>query len=256
MAARQYLVRKDAYDARDHHAMRSLAPLPSAVNLSQYLGAVKDQGQMGSCTGNAGAGFLTTLFKAQQKSAYEFSALFLYAEERIKNGTFPEDSGSDSRTLMQVLNQYGCCLEQVDPYSDTAAADRPTDNMINAAARFKIGAYHRVLLGDSLATLKSVLASGYCVVIGVPVYQALESEQVLDTGVLPIPGPGETSIGGHEMLVYGYDDAQGVQLVRNSWGASWGKGGNLTMPYGYYDAVGGDAYCDSWVGHFGAPWKG
>ena len=264
---RIFKVRKDKLDLRDHLAMRSAATLSYAVNLSANLGPVRDQGQVGSCTGQAGSGWMDWLFATFRQyflhaptGAIEFSALFLYAQERLKNHTFPDDSGSDSRTLMQVLNQIGICLNAVDPYVDTAIANQPSADMIAAAGLFKIGAYHRVLFDDGLATAKSVLASGYCRVIGIPVYQSIQSDEVAETGLLPIPSSTETPVGGHEMLVWGYDDsvkigtAQGAEQVRNSWGADWGIKGNLRIPYDYYAAVGGNDTCDSWVGHMGKPW--
>jgi hypothetical protein len=62
-----------------------------------------------------------------------FSSLFLYAKERMANGDFPTDSGSDSRTLFQVLQQIGICLESADPYSDTAIGQTPTPQMVAQA---------------------------------------------------------------------------------------------------------------------------
>jgi hypothetical protein len=252
---------KDSFDVRDHLAMRSLAPIPAVVSMKSSLGPVRDQGSSGSCTGQSGAGWLdwlytafTAAFPTKVPGTVEFSALFLYAQERLKNGTFPADSGSDSRTLFQVLNQIGLCLDSADPFVDTAISAMPTAAMDADAAPFKIGAYHRVLFDDGLATAKSVLASGYCRTIGIPVYQAIQSDEVAETGILPIPGRNETPIGGHELLVYGYDDTKGWELVRNSWGSAWGIAGDLMIPYGYYDAVGGNDTCDSWVGHMGQPW--
>jgi C1A family cysteine protease len=48
-----------------------------------------------------------------------------------------------------------------------------------------------------------------------------------------MPGPEERLLGGHAVMAVGYD-AQGQRfLVRNSWGARWGKGGYFWMPYAY-----------------------
>ncbi len=260
-------LRKDKSDTRDHLAMRSLAKLPSSVMAGANLGPVRDQGNSGSCTGQAGAGFMDWLYLAMRQyfpdktlTDVEFSALFLYAEERMKDGSFPQDYGSDSRTLFRVLNQVGICTNALDPFVDTALGEHPTDAMIAAAAQFKVGAYHRILYDAGVMTAKSVLASGYCFTMGIPVYQALESDEVAATGLLPVPAATDTSIGGHELLVYGYDDERtvgthvGALKVRNSWGKSWGLSGNLHIPYDYFAAVGGNDTCDAWVGHMGKPW--
>ena len=68
---------------------------------------------------------------------------------------------------------------------------------------------------------------------GFTVYEAFESQQVAQTGVLNMPQPGERSMGGHAVMAAGYDDAQKRFIVRNSWGTGWGQNGYFTMPYDY-----------------------
>lgn len=44
--------------------------------------------------------------------------------------------------------------------------------------------------------------------------------------------PTNTSVGGHFMLVIGYDDARSAWLVKNSWGTGWGESGFAWIGYG------------------------
>ena len=85
----------------------------------------------------------------------------------------------------------------------------------------------------NLDEIKSCLASGYPVAFGFVAYPDLESEKVATTGKLPLPAKGEQSIGGHEVLMVGYDDATQLFKVRNSWGPGWGLNGYFLMPYAY-----------------------
>ncbi len=55
------------------------------------------------------------------------------------------------------------------------------------------------------------------------------------TGIVPMPGGNEKSLGGHAVLAVGYDDTKQMFLVRNSWGNGWGIGGYFWMPYQYLD---------------------
>jgi C1A family cysteine protease len=78
-----------------------------------------------------------------------------------------------------------------------------------------------------------VLASGLPIVVGFTVYQSFESDQVTETGIVPVPGHHEQVVGGHAVLVVGYDDSQSRFIVRNSWGDQWGLHGYFLMPYAY-----------------------
>jgi C1A family cysteine protease len=60
-----------------------------------------------------------------------------------------------------------------------------------------------------------------------------------------MPSRGEEVVGGHAVLVVGYDDAQKRFIVRNSWGSEWGMGGHYTLPYDYI--VNPDLATDFWT---------
>jgi C1A family cysteine protease len=65
------------------------------------------------------------------------------------------------------------------------------------------------------------------------VYSSFESEQVAKTGIVPMPEPAEQVMGGHCVVAVGYDNSTRNFIIRNSWGAGWGKGGYCMMPYEY-----------------------
>jgi len=97
------------------------------------------------------------------------------------------------------------------------------------AMNYKIAAYHRVV---SLVDLKTALADGYPVVLGIMVCESFESSQVEATGIVPLPKRGEQCLGGHAVLAVGFtDDAKrtgtGMVICRNSWGDNWGDKGYL-----------------------------
>ena len=88
--------------------------------------------------------------------------------------------------------------------------------------------------------MKTSLINGHPFVFGVAVYNSFISQQVENTGIVPMPTMGESMLGGHAMLAVGYNDITQRFLVRNSWGKSWGlKEGNLqgycTIPYAYLE---------------------
>jgi C1A family cysteine protease len=230
------------------------------VNLLPWLGPVTDQGDSGSCTAHAGCGLRNYLY--YRYSQYEknklpagetthFSPLFLYYVERQLEGDPDQDAGADSRTIMVALNKFGVCRETSDPFNVGNLMEPPTQAQLQEASQWTIGAYHRVL---DLHTLKSVLATWYVCLIGFVVYQSFESDAVASTGLMPMPQPNESQLGGHEVLAYGYDDRNSVVLCRNSWGLDWGDRGNFRMPYDFFSLPSDSAVMDMWMGHLGRPW--
>jgi len=83
--------------------------------------------------------------------------------------------------------------------------------------------------------MRTCLAEGYPFVFGFTVYRSFESREVAKSGVLDMPQRDEKVMGGHAVMAAGYDDRAKRFLIRNSWGADWGKQGYFTMPYAYLD---------------------
>jgi C1A family cysteine protease len=59
---------------------------------------------------------------------------------------------------------------------------------------------------------------------------------------VPEPGPGEGVVGGHAMMVVGYDltRKKPALLVRNSWGPEWGWEGYCLFPVRLFKATASD----------------
>jgi C1A family cysteine protease len=102
----------DLPDHRDkmYGALRKApAKLPSAVDLRPTCSPVEDQGQLGSCTGNALVGALEFLEMKNKDSFIDLSRLFVYYNERVMEHTIHSDSGAMIRdgikTLVNRLSQ-------------------------------------------------------------------------------------------------------------------------------------------------------
>jgi C1A family cysteine protease len=243
---RKYLLKADRHDERDLiYEAEHTAKIPPAADLRSHMSPVVDQGELGSCTANAiVSGLREYLMLKNGSPLIRLSRLFLYWHERKIEGTVSEDSGAYIRDGMKVLQKIGVCPEADYPYQISHFTNTPTAKAEQDAAAFKISAYHRVL---SLHSLKSSIAEGFPVVIGIAVYASFESEEVAKTGHVPIPNTQkEQCLGGHAMLAVGYDDAAGHVIVRNSWGEGWGDKGYCYLPYGYFTTKG--LVSDMWTG--------
>jgi C1A family cysteine protease len=212
-----------------------LAKLPPSVDLRSQCPSVYDQGQLGSCTANAIGAAIE--FTQNRKAWVMPSRLFIYYNERAIEGTVNQDSGAQIRDGIKTVATQGACPESMWPYDGSPfppnphLTKKPTPACYTAALKCRVTAYHRV--PRVLQQMKACLSSGYPFVIGFTVYESFESNQVAKTGVMNEPQPGEHAIGGHAVLVVGYDDKSSRFIVRNSWGRSWGMKGYFTMPYHY-----------------------
>ena len=84
-------------------------------------------------------------------------------------------------------------------------------------------------IAQTLPALKSCLASGLVAVIGISVYSSFESATVAKTGIVPLPKPTESLLGGHAVLLVGYDDVKSRWICMNSWGSTWGRLGTCVF---------------------------
>lgn len=223
----------DLPDQRDHVygvVRKPAAKLPSSVDLRPKCSPVEDQGNLGSCTGNALAGAVEFLEKKDGVRFVNVSRLFIYYNERVTEHTVNEDAGAMIRDGIKALVKQGVCSEKKWPYVVSKFTNKPSSACYKEASDHQVTAYARI---QTLDEMRGCLAEGYPFVFGFTVYESFESDQVAKTGVAPMPKPKEKVLGGHAVLAVGYDDAQKRFLVRNSWGTGWGMKGYFTLPYDY-----------------------
>lgn len=213
-------------------APAAAAVLPSVVSLAQKMPLVYDQGQTGSCTGNAIAGLIHyQLLKEGGANVLVPSRLFIYFNERLMEGTTGEDSGAEIRDGIKSLANYGFCFEDVWAFVPWMLTHRPSAKAYMTANRHKVDRYLRV--EQTLQGLKQRLADGHPVVCGITLFESFQSPEMAKTGVGCMPRPGEQVDGGHAVLIVGYNDHDQTFEFRNSWGAGWGSKGYFTLPYAY-----------------------
>lgn len=207
--------------------------LPAKVDLRTggKISPIYDQGDLGSCTAFAmGLGLRETMANMAGQPANRLSALYMYYKERELRGSVDEDTGAYMIDGMQVLKANGDCLETTQPYITSNFKQKPTAKAETEAAAYKIADY---TLLNNLDEMKAQLAAGRPAVFGFMVYNSFMTPAVAKTGKMPMPKPSEQVIGGHAVFIVGYDDAQKVLIIKNSWGSGWGDKGYFYMPYAY-----------------------
>jgi hypothetical protein len=197
------------------HDPRSLAyPFKAAsVALTSVKHAsripILDQGDLGSCTGNATVGalgtepFFDTLSPGQQGSLNESLAVSIYSKATTLDdypGAYPpEDTGSDGLDAAKAAQSLG----------------------------FISGYSHAFSLQDALAAL--VIAP---VIIGIDWHEGFDNPS--SSGLVHVSGAVR---GGHEVCLDQIDVESKLVWLRNSWSTSWGVDGRACFSWSDFQTL-------------------
>ena len=169
------------------------------VTHARYI-PILNQGQLSSCTGNAGIGAISSApFDNIDNKVYsrdENGALKLYGDaEKIDGGAGypPEDVGSSGLSIAKALSNAGLIS----------------------------GYQHTFTLFDALKAL-----TVYPIIVGVSWYSDMFNPDA-DGRVHPTG----TVEGGHEIQAYRIDCENGRVWFHNSWGNSWGVNGDFYITW-------------------------
>lgn len=229
---RKYGLIPDTKDERDFcFAAQPALNLPDKVDLRPQCPPVLEQLSIGSCTAVAIANCYKFLLIKAKLPAFLPSRLFIYYNERAIQGTVERDSGALIRNGFKTISKQGVCDEVLWKYDVSKFKLKPPAVCYSEALRHRAIEYQRV--SQTLSQMKSCLAEGFPVVVGFTPYEAFESREVARTGILNLPAAREQKLGGHAVLIVGYDSDSERFIVMNSWGAKWGLQGYFTMPFAY-----------------------
>lgn len=228
---RRYGWKPDVPDARDlvMRAAPRATRTPPRVSLRISMPSVWDQGELGSCTANA-IGACHQFEQMKKGSSFMPSRLFIYFNERRREGTVDIDNGAMIRTGIKSVNKEGACPESEWGYRSEFFTTEPKPLCYREALNTVALQYLRV--PRTASQIESVLAGGRPFVCGISIYESFESKVGAD-GMVSMPGKGEALLGGHAVTVIGYDRAKKLWEVRNSWGPDWGDAGHFWLPYQY-----------------------
>lgn len=193
-----------------HHDPRSLGyahgVLPdSAIKPVQWTrrAPIFDQGQLGSCVGNASAGLLGTDAAGRQGAT----------SVRINNIAVPVDENL-------AVQLYGLATQLDNVPGTYPPDDTGSSGLGGAKALEKLGLATSYTHAFSLAALKSALQSGPAM-IGIVWLNSMFNPK--SDGTLPVVRTSGVA-GGHEIVCAGWDGAR--FRLDNSWSTSWGDKGS------------------------------
>lgn len=233
-----FLVQPSKLDSRDHVYYQRRSGYRPEVDLREWDSLVEDQGLLGSCTAQAMTSAYELMVRYQYPGAYvELSELFVYYNTRIYYGEQAFDTGATLRDTLKSCRQYGLCRENLWPYDIEKFDDRPPYSAYQDAKDRTVTEY--TALKNQPSILESI-DDYHPVLIAMEVYKSFEN--LRGNSILPMPGENEQSLGGHAVVLVGYDTTKNLYLVKNSYGAGWGNAGYFWMPFEYYTQYGWEAW--------------
>lgn len=200
VVAGQRLGRHVQHDARSRNYPAAVAPIADVKHVRH--GLPFNQGDLGSCTGNAMAGALmTSPYYTAGRSLAEAAAVQLYEQathfDRTKGIYPPDDTGSTGLAVAKAATKDG----YISAYS------------------------HAFGLQHALGAL--TLAP---VITGINWYTSFD--EPLSTGECPLTADA-TVRGGHEIELFGLDEENRQIWAYQSWGRTWGGLHNGTFWFSY-----------------------
>jgi C1A family cysteine protease len=167
------------------------------------------------------------------------SRLFHYYCGRLLSGLSNlEDTGLDIRSACNIVKKIGACRENVWPYNTNNFDIMPSLATYQSTKLFRTYTYTFIVPTGQRTTvdnIKSFMTTNNSpVLFGLMVYSSFMTNQVANTGVIPLPNTtNEPLEGGHCMLIVGYNDSTKMVKCVNSWGTGWGARGFCYIPYAY-----------------------
>ncbi len=191
---------------------------------ADYLGAIRDQANCGSCVafGSIAAIEGSTRVAAKKPGlAFDLSEAHLFychgaaVGRNCGNGWWPSNA-------LDAAKSKGIVDEICFPYT---AGDQACRTCADAASRTtKIKSWSSL---TSISDMKSWIAERGPVPACFTVY---EDFRYYKTGIYHhVSG---AQLGGHCVCIVGYSDADSAWIARNSWGPDWGESGYFRIGYG------------------------
>ncbi len=201
------------------------------VDLRGNFPEVYDQGKIGSCTANS----LCSIFEYDNIN-FRGSRLFLYYNERLLINETHIDNGAFLKDGIECLKTFGICKEIEFPYIIDNIYTKPPDNCYtNAKQNYLIDA-----IQIDKTMIKYWLNKNEPISAAILIFSNFMSYETANTGIVNMPTNTDVIIGGHAIIICGYDDKKQMFILRNSWGSYWGDKGYFYIPYEYIDIYSGD----------------
>lgn len=181
-------------------------------------------------------------FKQNNIIKMRISSLYLYNLIKKQNNlefiskscdsldsAFNDDPGATIYETLKILKKNGSCPEFLYTYNKDNFNINPDDHLIKFANKCKLLNFTKI----SRYNLKNQLLNNNPVICGIKIFNSFHSEKTIKTGIIDLPHKLDYLLGGHSIVIIGYNNYIDSYIFINSWGTSWGDNGFGKIPYSY-----------------------
>lgn len=193
--------------------------LPSKVDWRPEMSSVKNQGSEGSCAGHSGVAIKEWMEFKDYGMRINLSERYLYENAKKISG---DNEGTTLVAIAKVLIDKGVCEELYWKYV-SGKVGYPLPGADENASQYKIEPIYTRIVTEQ--ELKACLVKSP-VNIGVKIYKNWDRIKI--NGIIPNPTICEKikrTLGGHAIILCGYNENTKLYTFKNSWGTNWGDKG-------------------------------
>ena len=93
----------------------------------------------------------------------------------------------------------------------------------------KIELYHKI----NRYEIKKFITDNWPIICGIKIFSSFYNKKTFETGIIKIPNKDDEFLGGHCIIIVGYDDINSQYIFINTWGNKWGNEGIGYIKYNY-----------------------
>ncbi|MCC6278154.1 MAG: C1 family peptidase [Oligoflexia bacterium] len=217
-------------------------------DLLRYATPVKDQGSRGTCVAFASVAQMELMLNRPQRALVpDLSEQYIYWASKALAGINPNADGSVPYDMLRVMERYGTPIERAWGYEPLPWFSDPRHPECQDLGPFGVLPVQCVTNGDAPATARAMgrikatsvreigtspeflvgaLSRDIPVQIGVAVFagswglpeEGMAKGPHFYQGRVLMPQPNDLQVGGHAVLVVGYDLDRKEYIFKNSWG--------------------------------------
>ena len=196
----------------------------------EFFPEIVDQGNIESCVPTC----ISTIYyyltmKQSNYLNFRISRLYLYYQVRKLYDNVSTDDGSSIKDCINILHKDGIVPEFLYPYITSKVFNNPSDFLDRYSRFCKCLGFKNI----SRKEIKQKLLQDHPILCGIKLFDSVYSDEVKNTGIIKFSEEYDKILGGHCIILIGFDDDKKHYKFINSWGVSWGDNGFGYLPYDY-----------------------